>query len=170
MAGKVRCSRDDLNHVVDLFREAIEEELAEAPGPRLDLNKIVVEFRHMLEETCEPVASFEEDERAQELKSEIEALQRKALRLKSTLHSKRTAFIEQVQLRAEQMLEEQRPVIEGIDLDADIQIPPDCEAKLGILDDSIDQLRVELAEAQKIMQQNLGRYTEFQKRAAAFFK
>jgi hypothetical protein len=128
MTGKVRCSRDDLNHVVDLFREAIEEELADAPGGRLDLNKIVVEFRHMLEETCEPVASFEEDDRAQELKSEIEALQRKALRLKSTLHSKRTAFIEQV------------------------------------------QLRVELAEAQKIMQHNLGRYTEFQKRAAAFFK
>jgi hypothetical protein len=134
---KVRCTRDDLNHVVDLFREALEDELQKAPDARLDVNKVVIEFRNLLEETCEPMASFEDDQRAQELKSEIETLQRKALRLKSTLQSRRNTFIEQVRSQTEQMLERQRPLIDNIDYDSEIQPPPEYQARIGLLDDSI---------------------------------
>jgi uncharacterized small protein (DUF1192 family) len=169
-APKVRCTREDLNHVVDLFRTSLEEELQTVPDARIDLNKVVIEFRNLLEETCEPIASFEDDQRAQELKSEIENLQRKALRLKSNLQSRRNTFIEDVRLQTEQMLERQRPRIDPIDIEEDIEPPPEYQARLGLLDDSIEQLRAELAEAETVVQRNVAKYTEFERMAVEFFE
>jgi hypothetical protein len=168
-AARVRCTKDDLAHVVDLFQQALEEELSQIPSAGIDIRKVVLEYRNLLEQSCEVVPSFEDDQQAQDLKSKIEACQRRALRVKSSLHSAKTRFMDEVQLQAESMLEEQRPVIEPIDLDEELLFPPDCESKLKVLDELIGQLRTQIGEAGANMEQNLAKVGQFANQAKLFF-
>jgi hypothetical protein len=166
---RVRCTKDDLAHVVDLFQQALEEELSQAPSASIDIRKVVLEYRNLLEQSCEVVPSFEEDQQAQELKSKIEACQRRGLRVKSTLHSAKTRFMDEVQLQTETMLEQQRPTIQPIDVDDELPIPGDCEAKLKVLDELIDQLRAQIGEAAANMEQNVAKVGQFANQARLFF-
>lgn len=166
---KIRCTKEDFEHVIDLFRASAEEELENAPGAKLDIDKIVTEFRNFLEQSIETVASFEDDQRAQELKSEIENLQRKALRLKSSLQSRRTMFIDQVQTQAEQMLEQRRPIIPD-DPEDTVELPPEFDQRLALLDETIRKLKGQVTEARSVMTRNLEKYSGFEKAAEAFVK
>ena len=166
---KIRCTREDFEHVIEMFRRSAEEELENAPGAKLDIDKIVTEFRNFLEQSIETVASFEDDQRAQELKAEIENLQKKALRLKSSLQSKRTMFIDQVQTQAEQMLEQRRPVIPE-DPEDRVELPPEFEERLALLDETIGKLRGQITEARSVMTRNLEKYSGFERSAQEFIK
>jgi hypothetical protein len=155
--------------VVGLFQSALEEELRQVPSSGIDIRKVVSEFRNLLEQSCEIVPSFEEDQHAQDIKSKIEACQRRALRIKSSLHSTKSRFVQEVQLETERMLEQQRPVIEPIDLDEDLGLPPDCEANLKILDEAIDQLRAQIGETRSTMDDSIVKVTGFIDQASSFF-
>jgi C4-type Zn-finger protein len=73
-------------------------------------------------------------------------------------------------MQAEQMLACQRPVIDDVDLDVEIQPPPEYQARIAMLDGSIQQLRAELTEAKTVVQRSLVKYTEFERHAAEFFQ
>jgi exonuclease VII large subunit len=167
---KVRCTRADLDHVVRLFQESVEEELRNAPGVPVDVNKVVLEFQNLLEQGCEALPSFEDDQKAQSMKAQIERMQKKALSLKSTLQKKRSSFIAQIQTRVEEMLDRQRPVIEEIDANEDLKLSLETEKRFRSLDDTIEQVEAEFREVETLMKDRLRLCNEFGRTANEFLR
>lgn len=161
MDGKIRCTQEDLDNVIMLFRESIEAELKDAPGNPLDFDRMVLSFRELVTQNMEIVPSFGEDQRAQQLRNEIDGMQRRAVRMKSSLQSKRINFIEAVQSQAEQMLEEKRPVIDDSVSLEELEIPNEIELNLKAIDDAITTLNHQIQQAKNSTSRKLPKYDEF---------
>ena len=161
METKIRCTHEDLNHVIELFRTSVEQELENVPTANIDVSKVVTEFRNFLLQSIEPVASFEEDQQAQQLKVEIENLQRKAVRVKSSLQSKRTMFIEEVQTQTGEMLKRRRPRVKDLDeksIDIDFEVPSELDERLNLPDNEIAKLQSRIPDAQRSASHTMSKY------------
>ena len=172
MSGRITATQKEIDHVVELFRDAIESNLEEAPNANLDINKVVMEFQNLLYQRVERVPSFEDDQQAQDLKLKIENLQKKALRLKSTLHSNRSLFIQQVQVQTEQMLAEQsKPLLLQVETEEpSFELSQDFQKRLSLLDETINQLQNQINTTKKTMNESITKYSAFERNTSNFFK
>jgi phosphoenolpyruvate-protein kinase (PTS system EI component) len=148
----------------------VEEELKNAPGAPVDVNKVVWEFRNLLEQGCETLPSFDDDHKAQTMKAQIEKMQKKALGLKSNLQKRRASFIAQIQTRVEEILEKQRPIIEQIDVDEALKLSLETENRIRALDETIEQVEAEFKEVEALITDKLRSCNEFGKAANEFLR
>lgn len=170
---RISVTQKDVDQVIELFRDSIESNLEEAPGVSLDTQKIVNEFQNLLYQRVDRVPSAEDDSSAQDLKLKIENLQKKALRLKSALHSARNVFVQQVQTQAEAALREQSAPL----LVPRAEAPPDSAAeapefaeRLRLLDETIARLQQQIAEANRTTGEAVTRFSAFSKSTDRFFE
>ena len=174
--SRISVTQNEVDQVIELFRSSIESNLEEAPDVNLDIHKIINEFQNLLYQRVERVPSAEDDNNAQDLKMKIENLQKKALRLKSTLHSTRNLVVQQVQMQAEEVLKEQSdPLVipEPSDLQDDsddIEESPEFQEHLRILDETIAQLQRQIIESNRSSNEIISKYASFEKDTSKFLK
>jgi hypothetical protein len=170
MTEKLTVSRSDLDHVVRLFESAVEDELGGLQGSPIDIKKVVSEFRNLLEASCEPIPSMEEDQHAQTMKGRIETMQRKAVSVKSALQKRKSEFISEIRMRIDEALQSQRPMIDDLDVDSAVPLSEDTRRRFDALDQTIVDVEAELREVQGLAESRLSACNAFERAAFEFFR
>ena len=143
----VQCTANELNEIVRRFREALESEIPDSEATVIDTIKIVATFENRLRQRVQIVQSQKEYDEAQELKNQIEKMQRKAMRLKSTLTQNKNLFIDKVREQIEQILDNQRPTIELEEIPSPPkELPEKAKQRFQVLDECISKLSNQIKE------------------------
>ena len=159
----VTITTEELDHVVNLFKISLEKEFKGKNQQIIDTNKIIKQFENVLRQKMQIIPSIKEEREEQDIKNEIEKLQRKALRLKAKLHEKRSSFIEDIRHQTEKTLEEKRPQLNLNDLENDIIIPEQINSKIDHLDLVISKLKQQIYKEKGSIEEKIEKYEPFLK-------
>lgn len=168
--NKIECTEKDLEDVVNMFRSSMEVELDSAKVTNIDVNKATNDFENLLRQTVTIVPSFEDDLKAQQVKNEIESMQRKAIRYKNNIHNNRNLYLENVRNQIEQSLKDQRPVIEPIPDDEEVELPQEFLNQYNILENAINTLSGQLENGKRLLLNTFQKNLQFYKVANDFME
>jgi len=165
----VSVTTDELEQVVGIFRTSVEKESQGLLNAKLDINKIVNQFENLIRQKVQVVPSLKEDIKEQDLKNEIEKMQRKALRLKTQIQNNRTMFVEEVRRQAEKQFEERRPRLDDLNIEHSEDIPQDIEKHFRILDESIMMLEKQISKEKNEIKDKITNVESFLRESQLFF-
>lgn len=162
---KVPCTKNDLDKAEEIFSNVIRDKLSDS---KLNTDKIIQDFRKLLQESFVIQPSPEDDRESQELKDKIEKIQKKALRLKNTLEVHRNQIITDVRAKVEQMLEEKSPKIEDLNeqeiFDDEIH-DEEFKQRLSIFDSDIEKILSQLSKSNPKMKTDAEQFEMYKNNA-----
>ncbi|OHT05415.1 hypothetical protein TRFO_26903 [Tritrichomonas foetus] len=159
------CFQNEFDEVVSLFKSSIDTEMSKHPEININVDKVIQEFENILLENLNILKQVEENQQNKDINAKIEAMQTKALNIKTNLQSHRAMFIENIRTQIENELNENRLRIQITDVpkDEDEDSNPELIQSLNLLDSSIQELQQKVNDTQKAMQANINKYETYEK-------